>query len=169
MIRSIRRARRARRRSPASVRPLAPEQLEVAARDRHRRPQLVRDVVEEALLPGEQRARSRRAPRSRSQRVLAPPRVPDHRQEHRRHQRHLEQLAPELVPCERVARGSSRPWRRPRAASTIAVGRGAQTRKPYRSVRLIQMKWNGIVSQLGHAIIAATFAAANATQRLDRA
>jgi len=38
-----------------------------------------------------------------------------------------------------------------------------QTRKPETSVRLIQMKWNGIVSQPGQAIIAAKFAAANAT------
>ena len=39
--------------------------------------------------------------------------------------------------------------------STMSVHRIGQTRKPYRSVRLIQTKWNGIVSQLGQAIIAA--------------
>src|ERR1039457_5397430 len=32
-------------------------------------------------------------------------------------------------------------------ASTHSVGLVAQTRKPYSSVRLIQMKWNGTVSQ----------------------
>src|SRR5438067_12494685 len=35
-------------------------------------------------------------------------------------------------------------------------------RKPYRSVRLIQTKWNGIVSQLGQKLIARKFAIANA-------
>ena len=40
-------------------------------------------------------------------------------------------------------------------ASTISVARIGQTRNPYSNVRLIQTKWNGIVSQLGHAIIAA--------------
>src|SRR5580765_3855062 len=47
---------------------------------------------------------------------------------------------------------------------TSAVGSGFQTRKPYRSVRLTQMKWNGTVSQLSQRSIATTFAAANATQ-----
>ena len=46
--------------------------------------------------------------------------------------------------------------------STIPVGFGSHTRKPYSSVRLIQMKWNGIVSQLGTSAIATRFAAANA-------
>ena len=46
-----------------SVRHLALQQLEMPARDRHRRAQLVRGVVEEPLLPLEQRrASSRRAP-----------------------------------------------------------------------------------------------------------
>ena len=30
---------------------------------------------------------------------------------------------------------------------------GDQTRKPYSSVRLIQIRWNGIVSHDGHAIM----------------
>ena len=41
------------------------------------------------------------------------------------------------------------------AARMIIVARVGHTRKPYKSVRLIQTKWNGIVSQLGHATIAA--------------
>ena len=56
-----------------------------------------------------------------SQRLDATPRVPHHGQEHRRHQRHLEQLAPELDP-----RKASRPIETPviaiTAASTIRVG-----------------------------------------------
>ena len=48
------------------------------------------------------------------------------------------------------------------AARISIVTCGDQTRKPNRSVRLIQTKWNGIVSQLGHAIIAPMFAAAKA-------
>ena len=31
--------------------------------------------------------------------------------------------------------------------STTSVGRGAQVRNPYTSVKLIQMKWKGTVSQ----------------------
>src|SRR5437868_15526003 len=49
-------------------------------------------------------------------------------------------------------------------ASTIPVATGRQTRNPKTTVRLIQTKWNGIVSQLGHATIAPKFAAANAAQ-----
>ena len=33
------------------------------------------------------------------------------------------------------------------ATSTHSVGRGAQVRNPYSSVKLIQMKWKGTVSQ----------------------
>src|SRR5438874_5791240 len=44
----------------------------------------------------------------------------------------------------------------------VAVTR--QTRNPYTSVRLIQMKWNGIVSQLGHRPMATRFAAAKVPQ-----
>src|SRR5207302_1841374 len=43
---------------------------------------------------------------------------------------------------------------------TDHIAREDQTRTPYTSVRLIQTKWNGIVSQLGQAIIATQFAAA---------
>ena len=80
------------------------QHLEMAARDRHGRAQLVRDVVEEPLLPVEQRGALGRLVLARSAtRVLAPARMPDHREEHRRHQRHLEQLAPELLAGEGVA------------------------------------------------------------------
>src|SRR2546422_9878774 len=49
-------------------------------------------------------------------------------------------------------------------ASTVRVGPVRQTRKPYRTVRLTQMKWNGTVSQLGIRSIAARFAIENSTQ-----
>src|SRR5579862_2385217 len=41
------------------------------------------------------------------------------------------------------------------APSTHSVGAVAQVRNPYSSVKLIQMKWNGIVSQPGNTRIAA--------------
>ena len=57
-------------------------------------------------------------------------RVPDHGEEHRRHQRHLEQLAPELLAVERIERRSrsrsSSSRRRARSGSVFI----AQTRKP---------------------------------------
>src|SRR5438045_9091475 len=53
-------------------------------------------------------------------------------------------------------------------ASTIPVATGRQTRNPKTTVRLIQTKWNGIVSQLGHATIAAKFAAAKTAQAASR-
>src|SRR5215469_2779097 len=43
-------------------------------------------------------------------------------------------------------------------ASTHTVGRVDQTRKPYSSVRLIQMKWNGTVSQREKTTIATRLA-----------
>ena len=79
------------------------QQLEMTARDRHGRTQLVRDVVEEPLLLGEQLGALGRFVLKLPDRVLAPARMPDHRQEHRRHQRYLEQLAPELLAVEGVA------------------------------------------------------------------
>ena len=79
---------------------LPAQQVEVAARNRHRRAQLVRDVVEEALLLLDERL-------GLAHRRLPAPRMPHHREEHRRHQRHLEQLAPELDPLEGV--GEDRP------------------------------------------------------------
>src|SRR6516164_4604944 len=48
-------------------------------------------------------------------------------------------------------------------ASTQAVGLVAQTRNPYSSVRLIQMKWNGTVSHCEKATIAARLASEKAT------
>ena len=75
----------------------AVQELEVAARDRHRRAQLVRRVVQEALLPLQERRALLRLVLDDRERLLPPARVPHHREEHRRHQRDLEQLAPELV------------------------------------------------------------------------
>ena len=119
---------------------LRPDQLEVAARDRHRRPQLVRGVVDESLLALEHRAALLRATLGDPLRLDAPARVPHHRQEHRRHQRHLEQLTPELDSVERVERdrhGGQRPSRwRARSASRASATRGSRRA----SVRLIQTK-----------------------------
>src|SRR6266566_2092623 len=50
------------------------------------------------------------------------------------------------------------------AASTVRVGRVRQTRNPYRTVRLTQMKWNGTVSHVGMTSIAARLASENTTQ-----
>src|SRR5919197_5429610 len=47
-------------------------------------------------------------------------------------------------------------------ASTPSIGPTRHTRKPYRSVRLTQMKWKGIVSHGSHSAIATRFATANA-------
>jgi hypothetical protein len=49
-------------------------------------------------------------------------------------------------------------------ASTHSVGRVAQTRNPYSRVRLIQMKWNGIVSQFENTRMAARFTTENSAQ-----
>ena len=46
--------------------------------------------------------------------------------------------------------------------STASVGRGAQVRNPYTSVKLIQMKWKGTVSQPANAKIATRLTAENA-------
>ena len=70
-------------------------QVEMTARDRDRRSQLVRDVVQEPLLPHDERLGGAHG-------RLPAPCVPHHREEHRRHERHLEELAPELDPLERV-------------------------------------------------------------------
>ena len=84
--------------------PVQPSQhLEVAAGDRDRRAQLMGDVVEEALLLAEQIGALGRLALEPAERVLAAARMPDHREEHRGHERHLEQLAPELGPGEGVA------------------------------------------------------------------
>src|SRR5580765_1163397 len=48
--------------------------------------------------------------------------------------------------------------------STVKVGLVRQTRKPYRTVRLTQMKWNGTVSHEGMRSIAARLATENRTQ-----
>src|SRR5437870_3803202 len=50
------------------------------------------------------------------------------------------------------------------AASTVSVGRVRQTRNPYRTVRLTQMKWNGTVSHVGMTSIAARLASEKTTQ-----
>src|SRR5512132_258295 len=49
-------------------------------------------------------------------------------------------------------------------ASTVKVGLVRQTRKPYRTVRLTQMKWNGTVSHEEMMSIAARLASENSTQ-----
>ena len=48
--------------------------------------------------------------------------------------------------------------------STTSVGRGAQVRNPYTSVKLIQMKWKGTVSQPATAKIATRLRAENTAQ-----
>jgi hypothetical protein len=82
------------------------EDLEMAARDGHGSAQLVRRVVHEALLPREQRRALVREDLDRLQRLLPAPGVPDHRQEHRAHQRDFRQLAPVL----RVGLGVAQDW-----------------------------------------------------------
>jgi hypothetical protein len=79
-------------------------ELEVPARDRDGRSQLVRRVVDEALLALEHRAPLLGPAFGDPLSLDAPAGVPHHRQEHRGHQRHLEQLAPQLAPVERVER-----------------------------------------------------------------
>jgi hypothetical protein len=53
-------------------------------------------------------------------------------------------------------------------ARAASVGSGRHVRKPYNSVRLTQMKWNGIVSQLPHRDIATRFNAAKTTHAISR-
>ncbi len=81
---------------------VAVQQLEVATGDRHRGAQLVGGVVDEALLALEHRAPLLGQRLGDPGRLDPPARVPDHRQEHGRHQRHLEQLAPQLDALEGV-------------------------------------------------------------------
>src|SRR6266508_6563499 len=50
------------------------------------------------------------------------------------------------------------------AVSSPAVTRGPHTRKPYRMVRLTQMKWNGTVSHSGTSAMATRLASAKPTQ-----
>ena len=51
--------------------------------------------------------------------------------------------------------------------STTSVGRGAQVRNPYTSVKLIQMKWKGMVSQPATAKIATRLRAENTAQTVS--
>ena len=74
----------------------------MTSRDRHRRAQLVRCIMQKTFLALEQRRALRRLTLDDAERFLPPARVPHHREKHRRHQRHLEQLAPELIADERV-------------------------------------------------------------------
>jgi hypothetical protein len=69
----------------------------MAAGDRDRRAQLMRYVVEELLLAGDDRRALGGLALERACRLLVAPSVPDHRQEHERHQRHLEQFPPLLA------------------------------------------------------------------------
>jgi hypothetical protein len=68
------------------------DQLRMPERDRDRRSELVRSVLEELSLAFEQAPVRFRDPLRLVQSGLAPPGVPDHRDEHRRHERHLGQL-----------------------------------------------------------------------------
>ena len=68
------------------------QQFEVAAGDRHRRAQLVRRVVDEALLALEHRAALLGAPLGDPLRLDPPARVPDDGQEQQRHQRNPYEL-----------------------------------------------------------------------------
>ena len=95
MILSIRASSSTRNRELWAVAVLPAMQVEVTPRDRHGRSQLVRDIVQEPLLPRDERFGA-------SHRRLPATRVPHHREEHRRHQRNLEELAPELDPLEGV-------------------------------------------------------------------
>src|SRR5439155_7684980 len=52
-------------------------------------------------------------------------------------------------------------------ARTASVGRTFHTRKPYRIVRLTQMKWNGTVSQLGSSSIASRLTSEKKTQAMS--
>ena len=108
----------------------SPQDLEVSARDRHGRAELVRGVVQEALLALEQRCPLVREPLDFAHRMLAAPRVPDHCKEHHGHQRDLEQLAPRLIAVERVDQDQApgRDARRARGAGSVLNGR--QSLKP---------------------------------------
>ena len=82
------------------------------------------------------------------------------RQEHRRHQRHLGELV------ERLIRLASIQMTAP-VVTITAPGPDRRpdlhTRKPYRSVRLTQMKWNGTVSHSGTQEHGARFASEKST------
>jgi hypothetical protein len=85
--------------------------------------------VEEPLLTLEQRRPHLRDALHLGEGQLAPLRVPDHRKEHRGHERHLEQLAPELDPVEGVGE-DARPVATITARSTSDIVRVRQTRTP---------------------------------------
>ena len=86
------------------------DQLRVSERDRDRRTQLVRGVLHEPLLPLEQAKVRHRDVFGLLHRRETSPRVPDHRQEHRRHQRDLGELVerghvpPHVDPDQRARR-----------------------------------------------------------------
>jgi len=85
--------------------------------------------VEEALLLIEQRRARGRLALDRPQRVLAAASVPDHRKEHRSHERHLEEFAPELLAGEGVVEDEAAGCEDDHA-NTNPVARGSHTRKP---------------------------------------
>ena len=76
---------------------VAAEQVDVAARDRDRRQQLVRRVGDEVALALQRRPQVRGQPVALGHGVLAAAHVVDHGQEHQPHQRHLGQLRPVLT------------------------------------------------------------------------
>ncbi len=70
-------------------------EVEVAARDRHRGSELVGNVVQKTVVAHHELLGG-------THRRLPATCVPHHCEEHRRHQRHFEQLAPKLDSFERV-------------------------------------------------------------------
>ena len=105
------------------------EQFQMATCDRHGRAELVRDVVQKPLVALEQVGALLGERLDRRQGLGAATRMPDHGEEHRRHQRHLEELAPELQSVERIGedRGAGGDHDAP---STSAVTDGLHTLKP---------------------------------------
>ena len=94
--------------------------------------------------------------------------MPDHRKEHRGHERHLEELAPELLAAEGVAQDqdagrndheAEHEAGRPRLPDAEAVEEGQADPDEV----------EGIVSQLGQRAIARRFAAANANHAASTA
>ncbi len=116
--------------SGVSLAEAALEQLQVPAGDRHRRTELVRDVVEQPLLAARAAIGALLGERlDRRQRLGPTACMPHHREEHRRHQRHLEELAPELQPVEGIGEDRRAGGDDDAPEHGAVVGR-AQTRKP---------------------------------------
>ncbi len=109
---------------------LALDQLRVAERDRDRRAQLVRGVLHEPLLALEQAEVRHGHPLGLLHRRQATARVPHHRQEHRRHERHLGELVERLVTSRCTSTQIDAPVAPSRPRGSTEVGRAFHTRKP---------------------------------------